>query len=103
MKKYKYVALNMERKKFTGIFFANDEEHLRELLSEQQLFLLSCKVIADKSPNPFFSLTGKISLKELTSFCRQLSIMISSSMELVNCLEILKNQSYSKYHIPNKL
>ena len=61
MKKYKYSAINLERKKYNGVYFANSEEHLRSLLAEQGLFLVSCKAIADKSPNPFFSLTGKIS------------------------------------------
>lgn len=97
MKKYKYTAININRKKFNGIFLADSEEHLRKQLSEQQLFLVSCKIVSDKSPNPFFSLTGKISIKELTSFCRQLSIMLNSSIEIVNCLEVLKNQSYSGY------
>ncbi|MDD4815694.1 MAG: type II secretion system F family protein [Clostridia bacterium] len=97
MKKYKYVAININRKKFSGIFLAESEEHLRKQLSDQQLFLLSCKVVSDKSPNPFFSLTGKISIKELTSFCRQLSIMLNSSIEIVNCLEVLKNQPYTQY------
>lgn len=97
MKKFKYVAINIDRQKFSGIYFADNEEHLRELLSEQQLFLISCKAIKDKSPNPFFSLTGKISIKELTAFCRQLSIMISSSIELINAIEVLKGQPFTKY------
>jgi type IV pilus assembly protein PilC len=96
MKKFKYTAYNLDRKKFNGYYFANNEEHLRALLSEQQLFLISCKVVADKAPNAFFSLTGKIKMKEITHFCRQLAIMINASIELINCLESLKNQSYSK-------
>lgn len=97
MKKYKYTAIDIEKKKFSGIYLANSEEHLRTQLAEQNLFLTSYKVLSDKSPNMFFSLSGKISSKELTSFCRQLAIMITSSIELINCLEVLKNQSFTKY------
>lgn len=97
MKKFKYTAFNLDRKKFSGIYFANDEEDLRAKLSNQGLFLISCRTLADRSPNAFFSLTGKVKMKEITHFCRQLSIMINSSIELIGCLEILKEQSYSKF------
>ena len=86
----------MDRKKFTGVYFANDENHLRTLLSEQQLFLISYKAVTDKTPNSFFSLTGKVKMKEITHFCRQLAIMINASIELIHCLDSLKNQNYSK-------
>ena len=97
MKKFKYIAYNLDHKKYTGFYFANDEQHLRTLLSQQQLFLISCKEVSDKSPSAFFSLSGKVKMKEITYFCRQLAIMINSSIELINCLEILKNQVFSKY------
>lgn len=97
MKKFKYTAYNLDHKKYTGFYFANDEQHLRTLLSQEQLFLISCKEVSDKGPSAFFSLTGKVKMKELTYFCRQLSIMINSSIELINCLEILKGQAFTKY------
>ncbi|MBO5310141.1 MAG: type II secretion system F family protein [Clostridia bacterium] len=97
MKKYKYTAFNLERKKFSGVYFANNEDDLRAKLADQGLFLISYRAVADKSPNAFFSLTGKVKMKEITHFCRQLSIMINSSIELIGCLEILKEQSFSKF------
>ena len=97
MKKYKYRAFNLERKKFSGVYFANNEDDLRAKLADQGLFLISYRAVADKSPNAFFSLTGKVKMKEITHFCRQLSIMINSSIELIGCLEILKEQSFSKF------
>lgn len=96
MKKFKYTAYDLERKKFSGYFFANDEKHLQSLLAEQQLFLVWCKAVQDKAAISFFSLKSKIGIKELTHFCRQLAIMINASIELINCLEMLKGQSYSK-------
>ena len=97
MKKYKYTAINIERKKFSGIMLAESEDDLQRQLSDLQLFLVSCKVVADKTPNPFFTLSGKISSKEITFFCRQLAIMINSQIELIKCLEILKEQSFTAY------
>jgi len=96
MKRFKYLAINIDRKKFRGIYFAKDEESLRQALSEQNLFLISCKVITSKTANAFFTVSGKVSLKELTNFSRQLAIMINS-LELINCLDILRNQAFSNY------
>ena len=78
MKKYKYSAINLYGKKFTGTFLAENEKDLRAQLAKQNLYLVSAKVDSDKSPNPFFSLTGKISVNELSTFCRQFAIMITS-------------------------
>lgn len=97
MKKFKYTAYNLDHKKYTGYYFANDEQHLRSLLSSDQLFLISCKEVSTAGPSAFFSLTGKVKMKEITYFCRQLAIMINSSIELINCLEILKGQAFTKY------
>ena len=68
MKKFKYTAYNLDHKKFTGFYFANDENHLRTLLSQEQLFLISCKEVSGRGPSAFFSLTGKVKMKELTYF-----------------------------------
>ena len=97
MKKYKYNAINLYGKKFEGTFLAESEKDLRQQLAKQNLFLVSARVDTDKSPNPFFSLTGKVSVNELSSFCRQFSIMITSGTSIVDSLAILKGQAYSAY------
>ena len=96
MQKYKYVAIDINKKKFTGSFLAEDEESLKAQLAAQGLFLVSAKAVSDKSPSaPFFSTSSKVKLAEITNFCRQFSILINSGISIVESLEILKNQSYS--------
>lgn len=97
MKKYKYNAINLQGKKFQGTFLAENEKDLRSKLAKQNLYLLSARVDTDKSPNPFFSLTGKVSVHELSTFCRQFSIMITSGTSIVDSLAILEGQAYSSY------
>lgn len=97
MKKYKYKAVNLHGKKFQGSFLAESEDELREQLAKQGLYLTSARAVTDKSPNPFFSLTGKVSVRELSAFARQFSIMISSGSSIVDSLSILKRQSYSGF------
>lgn len=97
MKKYKYSAINLQGKKFQGTFLAENEKDLRAQLARQNLYLVSAKVDTNKSPNPFFSVTGKVSVNELSTFCRQFSIMITSGTSIVDSLAILKGQAYSSY------
>lgn len=97
MKKYKYTAINLYGKKFQGTFLAENEKDLRVQLAKQNLYLVSAKPDTEKSPNPFFSLTGKVTVNELSTFCRQFSIMITSGTSIVDSLSILKSQAYSGY------
>lgn len=98
MPTYKYVAVNLQKQKFKGKYIANDENDLASQLAKQNLYLVSASEYKGGTPSSFFTLgTGKIKLPELTSFCRQFSIMISSGIQVLDCLNIMRNQSFSKY------
>lgn len=98
MPAYKYVAVNLQKKKYKGIFIASNEKDLAIQLTKQNLYLVSCSVYKGGTPSAFFTLgTGKIKLHELTTFCRQFSIMITTGIHLIDCIEILKQQSFSNY------
>lgn len=97
MKKYKYTAVNIEKKRFSGIFVAEDEQHLRKQLAQQNLYLVSCRVVKNETPNAFFSVTGKVQIKELTNFCRQYAIMLNSGISILESLNQLKQQKYTGY------
>ena len=97
MTKFKYTAVNLDKKKFTGTFLAEDEKQLKALLAQQNLYLISAKPVSDKSPNPFLSVSGKVPVRELTSFCRQFCAMINAGIAIIDCLEILSRQSFSSF------
>ncbi len=98
MPTYKYVAVNLQKKKYKGLFIADDERDLAVQLTKQNLYLVSAKVYKSGTPSSFFTLgTGKVKLGELTTFCRQFSIMLTSGFTLVGCLESLKQQPYTNY------
>ncbi len=98
MPTYKYVAVNLQKKKYKGLFIAEDEKDLAVQLTKQNLYLVSARVYKGGTPNAFFTLgTGKVKLSELTTFCRQFSIMITTGIPLLRCVENLKTQAYSGY------
>lgn len=97
MQKFKYTAINFDKMKFTGTFFAENEEALREELAKQRLYLVKAKAISDAPPSAFLTTRGGISIKELTIFCRQFAIMINAGVSVIDCLEVLKEQSYTSF------
>ncbi len=98
MQKYKYVAYNLQKQKIKGIFIANNEHDLEIQLAKQSLYLVSAKVYSGGTPSSFFTLgTGKVPMSELTTFCRQFSIMLNTNIPILDCLDILKNQPYSTH------
>ncbi len=97
MKKYTYRAIDLQGKRYSGVYLAESERDLREKLSEQGMFLVSSRTKADKPPHPFFSLSGKVSASELSGFCRQFSIMIGSGTSIGESLMLLTQQAHSGY------
>ena len=97
MKKFKYSAINLEKKKFSGTFLAQNERDLAIQLSKQGLFLLSCQTATDSPTKSFLNYGNTVKLTELTTFCRQFSIMINSGMSIVQALEVLKSQDFTKF------
>ncbi len=98
MPTYKYVAVNLQKKKYKGLFIAENEKDLAVQLTKQNLYLVSAKEYKGGTPSAFFTLgTGKVKLSELTMFCRQFSIMISTGIPLLDCVDSLKMQPYSAY------
>lgn len=98
MNKYRYTAVNLDKKKIKGTFIANDEQDLGEQLAKQGLYLVSASIYSGNTPSAFFTLgTGKVTLAELTVFCRQFAIMINTGIPILDCLDILRNQNFSGY------
>lgn len=98
MQQYKYTAINLQKEKFSGNFIAVDEKDLAVQLSKQGLYLISATPYNGKSPSAFFTMgTGKVKLSELTTFCRQYSIMINAGISLLGGMEILKEQSFTAF------
>ena len=99
MPTFNYVAVNLQKKKFRGLFIAEDEKDLALQLTKQNLYLVKAKVYkAGSTPSSFFTLgTGKVTLSELTTFCRQFAIMTTTGIPLLDCVDILKHQPYTAY------
>ncbi|MBR6515998.1 MAG: type II secretion system F family protein [Bacilli bacterium] len=89
MPKFKFKAKDINNKIIKGVFFAKDENDLRAIVDNLDYYLISYKKIAESSQ--LFTFLEKIRIDEIAVFCRQLSIMVSSGLELGTAIEILKD------------
>ena len=95
LKKFVYVAKNLQGKRIKGTYIAEDEKYVIDSLTKKDLFVVSIKKISNNAPSTFFTVSGKVSLKEITSFCKQFSVLISSGISIIDAILTLKEQPYS--------
>ncbi|MDD3796685.1 MAG: type II secretion system F family protein [Lachnospiraceae bacterium] len=83
MKKFKYIAKDVEGKKVGGMLEANDETELYNKLREDNKFLMSSKEVKNRfAPK-------KIKTKFLAEFCRELGTLLEAGVSLVRALAII--------------
>lgn len=94
MSKFVYSATK-DGKPINGTIEASSKEHARTTLVHQNIHPLSIKEVSAKSG--FLKRRGKVKLKDLVIFTRQLSTMISAGVPLNRSLATLQNQTDNKY------
>ena len=95
---YQYVAVNAQKQQVKGKYIANSVAELNAELAKRNLYVISASVAKEGTPSAFFTMgTGKVPMKELTMFCRQFAIMLTSGIPVLLTLENLKRQKYSAY------
>ncbi len=94
VKKYKYTAIDVNSKKSTGVLLAANENELRKMLVESNLYLVNCKVVNDNAVS-FFSVQSRVKMREITTFANEFAIMITAGISIIEALDTLRNQSYS--------
>lgn len=86
MAQFRYVAKDMKGKMIRGKMELPNETALSEQLTEQGLFLVEAKNLSEARGYK------KLKAKQLASFCRELSTLLSSGVSLVRALDIISQQ-----------
>lgn len=81
---YQYKALDMKGKVKKGKLDANNQQELYDKLRKDELFMIDCvqEYVPVKKKSP-------MSLKDLSSFCRELGTMLESGMDILSVLDVL--------------
>jgi len=91
---YKYSAKNKQTEDVSGVIDAENENAAADQLMERELYITSLQEISPERDigalvSGFFQ---KVTKKDLAIFLRQLSILISASVPLVQALRLLSGQ-----------
>lgn len=96
MNKYKYTATDQEGKIVKGNFIADSEAEMKEMLLKSGYYVTSCHQVSNFDLSSFFSLSGKVKVAELSTFCNQFSVMISAGISIVEAIDVCAQQNFSK-------
>ena len=88
MKVYKYIAYNMDGKKFAGKQSASDEESFREAMKEKDLYLVECneRIATVKRSERLLG-------KEVPEFARNMGTLLTAGIPLAQALEALRGEN----------
>ncbi len=89
---FSYKALQND-KIVTGVIEADNEEAALSILRGNKLTILGINAKTKPISSSFSSLFGKVKFTDIVDFTRQLSIMLTSGLTLIDSLDILKRQS----------
>lgn len=96
MAKYSYTAKNSSGELIKGVTIADDPGKLYAIIKESSQFLVGYKEVIEKDSAMTSISGGKLKLKEVAIFCRQMSAMLIAGVPLVKSIDIMYKQSESK-------
>jgi type IV pilus assembly protein PilC len=97
MTDFAYTAVNSKGQTIKGNLTASTREAALADLRNQGAKPLNIEEAKVKKAGGFGLSKGKVKLKDLVIFTRELSTMISAGVPLVRCLDTLENQMENKY------
>ena len=96
MKKFKYTATDSEGKIVKGNFIAENEAEMKEMLLKAGYYVTYARQVSNIEFSSFFSISGKVKVSELSTFCNQFSVMIGSGISIVESIAVCAEQKYSR-------
>ncbi len=92
MAEYIYKAVDMNGKKIEGSVVADTKEGAIDSLRKRNIFEVEIKEKGVLSRDVNVSFRKKLSIKELSMFCRQLSTMLMAGIPLITALSVIVEQ-----------
>lgn len=93
MPKYRFTAVNMSGKTMDGVYEAQNEQTVVELLRQKSYFLLEMEEVVERKDVKEMGMFAKIKAKDLSVYCRQFSSILKAGMPLIKCLNMLADQT----------
>lgn len=101
MTTYRYRGQSLDGAKVTGVIRAYDEFEAVSQLRDRCAFITKIEPVKEKQGNPLTRpVNTRIREKELAMLCSQLSILLSSGLTALRCLQMVAAQTRNKQAPP---
>lgn len=95
--KYKYKALDQDKKTVTGIVEATNEEIAIDVLTDKGMSVIGIQKENSFDLRRILTAFNRVTVKDLVIFARQLSVLVSANLPLIKALQVLKDQTSNLY------
>lgn len=92
---YRCKVINSSGQRQTVLREATDELSLKAQIRQDQIHMLSYKVVKEEKENEFFAVSSKIPFTEVITFFRQFSVMLRAGIPISDCLNNLHKQKFA--------
>ncbi len=93
---YKYKGINERGEKIEGTQSANDKNEVLAILRSNYYYPVEIEEVLQSKDIKELRFFTSIKIKDIAVFCRQLYTLLNAGVTIINCLDILKNQSENK-------
>lgn len=93
---FQYSAVTVSGETVNGQFNAGDRAEVLEMIREKKYYPVLVSEVVQGKDVKSFSLFNKINAKDISVFCRQFYAMLNAGVPIVQCLDILRQQTERK-------
>lgn len=93
MAKYQYKAKDMSGRIIQGIYEAPEKKNVVDMIRQKSFYLLELKELQDKKDIKEMDMFAKVSVKDLTIFCKQFASILKAGVPLIQALQMLGEQT----------
>ncbi len=95
MPKYHYKAMNMSGSNIEGIYEGSNKQAVVEMIRQKSFYPLEIKEVVERKEIEITFLS-KIKSKDISLFCKQFASILKAGVPLIQCLNMLSEQTENK-------
>src|SRR5689334_16108566 len=90
---FNYSAVNNTGEVIQGRYTAGDKVEILRMIREKQYHPTMVKEVVEGKDIKSFDFLNKVKIKDIAIFCRQFHAMLNAGVAIIQCLDILKQQT----------
>ena len=94
---FEYKAVNQSGDSITGKYNANDRNEIMQMLRSKSYHPVQIKEVSEGTDLSTLQMFNKVKIKDVAIFARQFYAMLHAGVTIIQCLDILRQQTEKPY------